>query len=120
MIARLYGDAHIPLLFFIERGDVAAGRDKSAGSFSDRLQRTLDAVKYISQDAGGKGDRDRRSGRDHFFARHQARGGFIHLDRRKGTGYADDFAHQFLFADQHSFQHGKGSGVFHFYDRAID
>ena len=72
------------------------------------------------EDAGGKGDRDRRSGRDHFFARHQARGGFIHLDRRKGTGYADDFAHQFLFADQHSFQHGKGSGVFHFYDRAID
>ena len=55
MIARLYGDAHIPLLFFIERGDVAAGRDKSAGSFSDRLQRTLDAVKYISPGCRGQG-----------------------------------------------------------------
>ena len=119
-VARLDGDAYIPLPFFIQGGDVDAAADKVARLLLDRLERPFDPVEYIVQDPGAQGGAKRPARADHRFPRAEPGGVLIYLDGGFLVVDADDLADQLVVSDQHHLHHRKAGVPEQGNDRAVD
>ena len=111
-VARLDLERDRPQPLRIERRDRRAAADKRACLLLDLLERTLDAVKDIVENAGSEQHVHRCAGAGDRVAGLQTGRLLIHLDRRQPVGDADDLAHEVLRADVHHFHHLKAVGVF--------
>ena len=114
----LHGDC--PVSFGVERGYRRASADERARLLLDRLERTLDAVENVVDDARSEQDVHRRARARDRVARLEACRLLIHLDRGQPVGDADDLADKILLSDVNHFHHLKAVRVLDGDNRTVD
>ena len=99
LVAGLDSGVKIPFLIPVQGGNLhTAGQVVPFDLPHDDLQRALDAVVDVLDQAGAQLHRKGGAGSDHIGARAQARGLLIDLDRGGAAGHGEDLADQTLLA----------------------
>ncbi len=121
LVARLSHGGPLPLLVAGQRGHLDAAGDVGAHPLDDLLQRALDAVVDVLDQAGTQLHAQRRAGGHHVGAGAQAGGLLIDLDGGALAGHIQDLADQTLgtYADDvghigvgHAVRHHQRAGYF--------
>ena len=99
------GGGKVPQLFTVQRRHLDAAGDVAAHPADDLLQRTLDAVVDVLDQAGAQLHAQGRAGGDHIGAGAQAGGLLIHLYGGSVTGHIQDLPDQLLGAYAHHVRH---------------
>ena len=102
--------SELPQLLPVQRRHLDAAGDVGAHTAHDLLQRTLDAVINILDQAGTQLHAQRRAGGDHIRAGAEARGLLVYLNGSPVTGHIQDLSDQLLLAYAHHVRH---AGVRH-------
>ena len=110
----------LPLFLCIQGIHADAPGDIFAGAGRNFIQRPLDTVKNIGQDARAQGYGDGRSRGLRQLSRLQSGGLLIHLHGGGVLVQADDFSHQALLAHIHHLMHLKTRISFYINYRAVD
>lgn len=104
-IAGLHRDRNCPFFLLVECGHADPAGDEIAGFFLDRLERPLDAVKDIVENAGTERRTQRAAGRIYRLARPQPGCLLIHLNGGFLIIDADDLASEPAAAHEHHSHH---------------
>ena len=107
LVAHLNLHGNIPFLVCIQRRNAAAFGNEGALFISDLLQRTLNTIIDIAQNARSQYCIQQIAGTDNFLTWLQAGRGFIYLNHDSIIINTDDFTKQFLFTDIDHLTHGK-------------
>ena len=100
LVAYLGSGDKVPLLLPVQRRDLDAAGDAGAAALGhDRLQRTLDTVVDVLQQAGTKLHGQGRAGGDDLSAGAEAGGLFVDLDGGGVAGHGQDLADEPLLTD---------------------
>ena len=119
-IAFSHCDMRLPEFLTVQCVHTDTTGDKCPALVSDPLQRSLNTVKDIIQDAGCQRNRHCRSRTFHKFSRMQSGSLLIHLYRRPVLIQGNDFANQLFFSHMDHFRHLKIRLPFQVNDRAVD
>ena len=107
LLAAVGGCVEFPDALLIDRGRLDAARDELAVVTGDHVQRALDAVVNLLDEAGAELDRELRARAGHFLARADAAGLFVDLNRHAVAFDADGLPEQARVADLDHLVHDR-------------
>ena len=106
VVTNLGNGGEVPLLLAVERGNLLATRQKvAAGLLTNDLQRALNAIVNIFNQAGAKFHGERRAGRYDLRPRAEAGGLFIHLNGGGVAAHRQNLADEVLLTHANHIRH---------------